>query len=150
MKNANITAWVNDLATTDAEQAQGALCYTDPEGRKAYCCLGKGSTLVPGLQIFEPERGDSEYDTSVVKVKFGDAQEDDLAPREFMEWLGYEEGVKSECAFNVFVDFPDYLTSPNDTKLRYFGAADLNDAGFTFAQIADVIRYFGLHDKVRP
>lgn len=149
MKNENITRWVNDLATTDAEQAQGALCYIDAEGRTAYCCLGKGSMLVPDMPTLFPDFGDPDYDVNASKVRFGYDREDDLAPREFMKWLGYEEGIDTECSFNVFIDFPEDLRDPKDTVLHYFGAADLNDSGFTFAEIADVIRYFGLQDKVR-
>jgi hypothetical protein len=169
MFNFNILTWANELATTDKEQAPGALCLAFSDGRKSYCCLGLGSTLVPDMKISKPMFYTLDRAVPQVKVGFGKLKADVLAPIEFMSWLGYDMSEKSaDTDYDVYFDIPDSITERSSFDreaegdggnpdydetcglLRKNSAASLNDDGLTFAQIADIIRYFGLSDEVAP
>lgn len=168
MRNANITKWADELSTTNEQQVTGALCQVGIRGDAAYCCLGFGSTLVPNLYITMPSAMKiADSDDNHAKALFGATEADGLAPPEFMEWLGYvmddDPGQR-----DVYFDFPDNLRvrSAEDRDAANEGgdvgydeegawlpnltAADANDSGFTFAQIADIIHHFGLADDIKP
>lgn len=108
-----------------------------------------------------------------LKVCFGNEGVDALAPIEFMEWLGYDMSGEGEpqwrthAEFDVYIDFPEALRERNVEDLSEEGmgydreydsegnslagnsCASLNDDGFTFTQIGDLILFFGLSDRVR-
>lgn len=170
MFNFNILTWANELATTDKTQAPGALCLLYGDGRKSYCCLGLGSTLVPGMQTNKQQAIDLVLGVKPqVKVQFGQLGVDTLAPIEFMKWLGYDMSSSNpDTDYDVYFDIPDDIKERSawdreasddggnthyDNEcglLRKNSAASLNDDGLTFAQIADIILYFGLSDEVVP
>lgn len=165
MKNDNIMKWADDLAATTEAQGTGAMCVIEDDGKKHYCCLGLGSAIsAPGIPVVSFHDG--------FKFAFGAAQADGLAPIEFVEWLGYtvepnEVGAVTK-QFDVYFDFPtgmrvrsmqdknaecDGGTTESDHLggfLSEHTAATLNDDDFTFEQIADVIRHFGLADSLAP
>lgn len=132
----NTAAWINHLRTTLALQARGAMCLVI-EGRPHYCCLGLGS---------EQAQIPSVLDTDRRAMSFGGQAL--LAPKEFVEWLGvpnlrdYPEDTRG---FDIILDYPEDLR-PRDFMYGpvIVSAAGLNDRGFSFHQIADMVDYFGI------
>lgn len=148
--------------------------------RQFCCLGWGSAYLVPGLEIHWPEGDDfTAYDEHGLavgmrdeeSVQFGAAAVNGCAPREFIEWLGYtpepyQQGAPNE--WDVYLDIPHDLrvrpqydkpddpmdhTSPlfdDALEMLTLTCATLNDEGFTFAQIGDLIRYFGLHAELSP
>lgn len=178
MWNDNIKKWVDDLLTTTDAQVDGKLCEVeyrgdpvdgDPKRHVGYCCLGKGSTLVPKIEQFWP---DDDYPDGGT-VYFGARRAGQLAPREFMEWLGYNVSAdvlaSRTSEWDVFIDFPvdmrirsgydrnksdvggDRMNDMYGEFIREnMSCANLNDADFTFKQIGMLIKHFGLYDDLKP
>lgn len=170
MKNDNITKWADDLRTTTERQTDGALAKKIDIGADAevigYCCIGFGCTFsAPDIRIEWPDDADDTDDA--LKGVFGGHRVDDLAPIEFMEWLGYDThhwSMDQGAAFDIHPDWPTRLRvrseyDKRDSMLGGDATADhlgkhlvsvslagLNDDGVTFAQIADIIHHFGLSD----
>lgn len=147
MNHDNIKKWTESLRDPDLNQTQGALCVVKSDGTQSYCCLGLGSSLVPGMQVTHPDGYIAQYPTSDYEVKFGEAQVRGLAPREFIEWLGLEranDGNWMRRELDIYLDFPHHLSARGGARLRLYTCSHLNDAGFTFPQIADLIDYFGI------
>lgn len=108
--------WVAELRSGTFEQGKG---FLSREGK--YCCLGVLCELAVeyGAEVtVSPYRSRDD-------VKAYDRQAHTL-PQSVMEWSGLQE-------HNPFLVL---LFLADDTSL-----ATLNDAGFTFDQIADVIEY---------
>lgn len=174
MMNDNIRAWIEQMRTTTEEQAQQhlAVCHFDTENDRqvlGYCCLGLGSKELADVEVEiitpgTPENGEE------MPVYMNRMQ--DLAPVAFRVWLGVlDEDYPLQDESDVSIDYPlravDY-SDPGLTRLAnlrqqghggsptytpplvgaLMSAASLNDAGFTFAQIADVVAYFGLRREV--
>ena len=152
----NLETWLREMETTDKPQAKQTLCAVvevQPGGdlTYGYCCLGLGSLMVPTIDFV----GVSDEDLYEGANGFFDG-EANLAPPSFCEWLGVEirtnaDGGQMES--DVFIDYPEELrnqpsidgTGKIEGPLRKVAtAAMLNDAGLTFKQIAQTIRYFGL------
>jgi hypothetical protein len=154
----NWQAWLDNLRSTDTPQVRERLTgFVPAEGprdevlpepppkderdnwRQGYCCLGLGA---------EQAEVDFDFDAG-------------LAPFGFIQWLGFEEDARAltdypeESSWDLVLDFdtdaypqqgredehsdevPEYDSAPT--------AAWLNDeAGLTFAQIADMLDYFGV------
>lgn len=164
MKNDNITKWADELDATDAAQTKNKLCLVEPDGTKKFCCLGFGSTLVPDLPVQWPMPTEHMDNPAL----FGEVGAQDVAPREFMEWLGYTIPASrgdggDPWQWDVFPDWPADIRHPHpDEHERHpseperegilftesTSLANLNDEGFTFKQIADIIRHFGLRDSI--
>lgn len=173
MKSDNITKWAHDLRTTVERQATGALAMRLDVGEVkdsvGYCCIGFGCTVsAPGIAIRWPDESEDFIDDGdPTRARFGTHAVDDLAPIEFMEWLGYDAdhwNMDRESAYDIHPDWPTNLRerSAQDVAAKDDGGsnrydhqgkhlvsvslAGLNDDGVTFAQIADVIHHFGLSD----
>lgn len=153
----SLELWIEEMRTTDKPQANGVLCHLNEKGGRSYCCLGLGSEMVPHMQIVV--EGD--------EVCFGASSLTGLAPSEFINWLGLPipERRQDSDEFDVIPDWPVGLTqqgrkssvlhegnTDRTAGVDYNGnevgnykvtAAVMNDAGFTFKQIADVFAYFG-------
>ena len=102
--------WVAALRSGEFKQTRGRLCHEDPETKeRSYCCLGVACTLIEGLEYSEPEP-----DGGVA----------------IDGWVGSLPGSVSH-AFDIDAT----------GKVRWDGGslASMNDSGFTFDQIADVI-----------
>ena len=157
MNEANIKAWVQNLRTTTLKQGKNHLCEVDPKGGRHFCCLGVGSK-----QAGVPHQVNEETHM----LEFGDEHADNLAPYEFMVWLGlvphsvetdvaqHGEPLDVEDGYDVHLDYPYEIRNLRQQGKEFSAsagtfsslstAASLNDSGFTFAQIADMIDYFGL------
>ena len=148
--------WLDDLATTEEPQARGHLAADTDDGL-GHCCLGRGCK-VAGIQMVDislATEPDGFEHTDPMQSSYAFAGATDLAPAEFAHWLGLDDLEKAEVDITVAwpmdtrllsrvndadEDWPDGL--PYDMDLGT--AANLNDKGrLTFAQIADVLRYFG-------
>jgi hypothetical protein len=163
MNEENFKAWLREMRTTDKAQTDGVLCRILDDGTKGYCCLGLGSLLVPGIHVEEVENGwmdDGEGGES--EVYFGETAEKELAPIEFIDWLGITTAEESNNGYDVAYDWPADLTwqgvksNQENRPLTPGGigvnaglctAASLNDDGFTFEQIADIFEYFGIREQ---
>lgn len=163
--------WLAAMRDPASVQGEGMLCEWKPES-KGYCCLGLGSTLVPGLRIeFNLHSDDESLDEEgadpegrIGSVSFGSDGATELAPREFIEWLGLpyspiRAGWHPPAPAQDYDIFPDYplglavqgsapdsvqRTDPGETLMAAASASMMNDSGFTFPQIADVFAYFGI------
>ena len=81
-----------------------------------------------------------------------------LAPRQFIEWLGLEPCVLPDGRVkgeqDVCLGWPEYnvfdarTTTAAGAALAGLTCSALNDVGFTFPQIADLIDYFGVEKAV--
>lgn len=112
---------IDALRSGDFTQASGRLRVDD-----SYCCLGVA------CEVYKETTGDGEWcdnsgdDDSEFVPSTG--QSDDLTlPETVQEWFGF---VTAGGAFEV-----------QDRYGNELALTDLNDAGFTFEQIADVIEY---------
>lgn len=151
----SLTRWLDDLAHTTAPQCQGALSkqvLVNADGdlidafgapKVGYCCLGRGD-VVRGATT-EGHR----------------TEERALAGRGFLDWLGFDmtehddnthecAGSECDCEFDLWVAWPDEyrVLLGEDIVADVATGAGLNDGGFTFKQIADIFRYFGVSDRV--
>lgn len=156
----NMAAWVAELRTTDRLQGHGALHSFDPEGDEPaqFCCLGVGCevAMVRG-QVFTLGAEDGESSFGMLRL-YDDRS--DLAPISFGRWLGFSyTELTAQNNGDFLLDWPvEWLrpTAPESwaqsgtkggetpvTKTS-FRLSILNDDGLTFAQIADLIEYFGI------
>lgn len=137
----NLEAWLTALETTDKKQGTGKLCSTNVvEGTLRYCCLGLGSEMA-GIEAVWPVL---EYDEEPDYAYF--AGYSDLGPREFIDWLGVpiKDGRERIGEYDLVLDTDLEMTVRLGHGTQAFTAANLNDGGCTFAQIAQTIRYFGI------
>lgn len=145
MKNDNIMAFARLLQTTDALQTRGHLGHRNDDGEH-YCCLGLG----PCKLI--PDRVDVEWvDDGAEELLYVD-NFNGIAPLAFVDWLGLTIPYLYERVgeFGIKVDW-DGTTDRDGVPLAHTqleALAGLNDAGFTFAQIGDLIAHFGLQQEV--
>lgn len=130
-----LKAWVDHLRATDLPQGSGSLAQLEG-GVMHYCCLGVGCVLM-GL---EPTADGHRLRFDLAAL---------TAPYAFIEWLGFSAGSHLG-EWDLSVDWTSGLHLPTTTRRgRLYkddldSVAALNDAGFTFAQIADVVEYFGV------
>lgn len=141
--NDNFNTWIETLRTTELPQVGDYLSnrvrgLEELKPVTGFCCLGIACKIAPG--------GDKYIDSP------GSYS---LLPPEVADWLGlrrYFDGTDDEFArymeevgdgFDLELDIPSSvlvsLREPVSTT-----AASLNDRGFTFAQIADMLAYFGV------
>lgn len=163
MKNERTAAWAEDLRTTTAPQVRGHLAapYVGVEGGEeviGYCCLGRGCE-VAGIERVK----DLDVNNSRIFSYLGAKA---LPPREFARWLGFpkEEVGRHVGEVSLLIDFPHTLrTQCSEHEIcdgeqssscfseEYMSdddassCAQLNDQLYlTFAQIGDLVRYFGV------
>jgi hypothetical protein len=130
--------WIRELRTTDLRQARRQLRVGNgvPEG---FCCLGIGYRRMPG------------YSEDILRIN-------SLPPAQWYDWLGVPVNEFSRRSvkhgLDLYIDWPAPLTQrPNDhgwsgpyLSASLGTAATLNDQGFTFRQIADILDYFGVKE----
>jgi hypothetical protein len=148
----HLEAWLHDLETTDAPQGTGVL-YRENAAKDAsigYCCLGRGCRVMGLPSTLTNDDEENFGDTIAV---FGHDGYTALAPPEFIEWLGIDLTAEPTSeGYDIALDVPAHLVSRNDSLGEVAHCSSLNDgilrldhAGrCTFAQIADMIRYFGI------
>lgn len=124
--------WVDELRSGNFQQARNRLrdlVFADDdaeEGREGYCCLAVACVL------YERETGDGHWDLNgnFVVISTGEAAEVEL-PNAVREWLGLTD--KSGWYGKAATNLDARVESPRGCL------AIKNDAGATFAEIADII-----------
>lgn len=137
-KPQNWAKWLTELRTTDKPQTIGTLLddvLVEDSVVTGYCCLGLGSCLIPNFDL-PGQRG--------ARMDFND-----LAPPEFIKWLGLwgdaDKDEEPDTGYDLVFDFEwEHLRYDYSPDCSYPSASWANDAGFTFAQIADLLDYFGV------
>lgn len=130
-------AWTAALRSGKYKQTQGALCETDYDGNRSYCCLG----VLSDQAVI-----DGKGQWLNLDVNYGLYYSDDDSSRGAVvgyytdgvrAWAGM--GHKDEAA-GIEVEYTDPQSGVQETLI--LDLVGLNDSGFTFNQIADVIDYF--------
>lgn len=133
----NVKAWTERLRTTEHEQTRGALMRVEIDRTKT-CCLGEGTLMVPGVEVRQAVTG-----MSVMLLNECSA----MAPIEFIDWLGLHQYTSTRLGnYDIRLDIPTDLIDRDAVPLKRLTCSRLNDQGFTFPQIADLIDYFGLSE----
>lgn len=134
----HLDEWIKVLRSGDYEQYTGGSLHVFEDERHKYCCLGVGCEVaqIPGTAL-ESSCDDNDDPASHVTV-FVHGGDTDFQPDSFDSWLGLPEGGRISL---------DGSIQARDTIFGDKGTITLdrlNDWGFTFDQIADLIEYFGL------
>lgn len=151
MNEPHVRQWTTVLRSTPSPQVTGTLVdeVVDTSGHlvPGFCCLGIGQK-VAGIPLNHSE--DPDPDEGERRWQFTEG--DDLPSERFLRWLGVDR-VEGFGDSDVDVDWPvelvdregyPYLAS-NVSPGGGLTCASLNDTTkLTFAQIADVVDYFGV------
>lgn len=142
MNTAVVEAWIEELRSGRREQATGALCHIDENGKQSFCCLGVVTDMYAAQIGISKEISTAHHlNFSDPQVRYGEHGENAVLPVEMIDFLGLPHNQR-----NPSFDLP--LTSEQIEQAEVDGMpyiiclAELNDDGFTFEQIADVIQYF--------
>lgn len=152
MNQENFDLWCNALTSGAYPQAKG---YLKRGG--GYCCLGVGCKVM-GLDQRGPISGIVQF-RDPADVNAEDWFES-MPPLAFHVWLGtltQEQAdrlrVRGTQAADVRINWPDDIKIRGDgndpltsaTKAAVVNSCSgLNDQGFTFSQIVDLMRHFGI------
>lgn len=149
MKTPQMIQWAEFLQTTDLPQTKAHLKEVRLEDglweTVGYCCLGIGC-LIAGIDEEIPNEND--MDGLNEFAYFGGQQ--DLAPGEFIQWLGLigeDQALYLGDGSDLWIDGGGYTVRKGDLLEVQFTVplTVLNDDWrLTFAQIGDCIKYFGL------
>lgn len=146
MKSAQTQAWADHLRSTTKMQGHGYLALKHWDTIR-YCCMGFGCTLIPSLKMVTSEGGEI----------FSFDGHSKYPPKAFLRWLGFTTVPAHDfdtVSHTLRVDWP-WSEFPNGQgtvgggeymyPLASFNFDYLNDTDkFTFAQIGDMIAYFGI------
>lgn len=126
--------WVEELRKGDRKQARGALHVINEDGSESFCCLGVLEDILvrKGLEQRVFVAGDPEGIGAEKLDQYGYYGIDDSQ-------LGNETGVltkSAQAALGIEVGNPDVELADGDGVASL---AELNDEGYTFEQIADLI-----------
>jgi hypothetical protein len=156
-----IKDWTAELRSGERTQCRATL-----KDSKGFCCLGVATDLAINLKVvtgsWEEDNGFYYADDTSEDYKESAALPDDVR-----RWLGFVHSnpvieirfVEKDAELNEFgswnfLDSEGLLTNkglpqtsesspyPSNCFRQAFSLAELNDTGFTFEQIADVIDYF--------
>jgi len=150
-------AWVNELRTTDKPQIDGVLKKVDKAGNTiGYCCLGvwcemameRGTNLdvTFGFDVLGYLNVSFDQNWSDLPPRAQEALDVfNSDPRIAIKNLKYDYGLPNHTVYGI-VDGEEFKQDTNPIYLIKDTLASLNDAGFTFSQLADLIEYAGLTD----
>lgn len=112
--------WLDALRSGKYEQGTNKLSYKDEEGKTRYCCLGVLCDLAyKEIELFTI----NDFSKSTL---FGEELEDTILPSEVTEWAELNNNSPK-----VLVE------SEEGVCLEYL--AELNDNGYSFKELADLI-----------
>lgn len=143
MRSSIKSKWVGALRSGQYEQAQGRLGIFNREGGKdMYCCLGVLCDVALDYDT-APVMLASNQDQGEMQFKFGpDHFSNSLPGTNLWEWAGGDKKNAWDYSFDLdpTEEFRDWGF---DSRGTYVGLdlAELNDDGFTFDQIADIIEW---------
>lgn len=144
MKTVIKNKWIDALLSDDYEQTTGQLGRYADSGPDKYCCLGVLCDIMlddDAAPVRLDERNGPWRD-----IKFNEGQ-GSVLPYELAAYLGVEAAPTYTMEFDPereFISEWGFFAAPFDDRGTFLELelADLNDSGFSFAQIADVIRWF--------
>lgn len=138
---ANRKAWTAALRSGKYAQTD-AMLYNVLDD--AYCCLGVASVLC-GLTFENMDHNDGQWGIRLDSPSKFPIYEYLTLPEAAQEWLGVNDA-------NPSLDIPSLLSQESvEAGLDDYiprDVASLNDQGLTFAQIADLVDYFGFTRSV--
>lgn len=150
MNITRIREWTTTLRSGRFQQTDGVLAKVEEDATTYHCCLGVGCEIANVTKdVHEYEYEDDVEEgrmNAETHVYYGKDPTEDLAPQEFVEWLGLTMPPGSP-GVDLPIDIPiDHLGRRDREGVMSvsWSCAGLNDQGFTFTQIADIIDYFGL------
>lgn len=131
MKQDTKQLWINALRSGNFPQGKNVLAYEVPDGITYYCCMGVFCEILPYVERTVPikERSFS----NIAYMATGDEETVTVLP-----WIVVD---KEELDTNN----PTLEYAGKDRygyTSRRISLAELNDSGFTFNQIADMIERF--------
>lgn len=144
----NVKKWTNTLRTTEHEQVSHVLIGMDGGTGEVtgMCCLGIGEVECMGKTITAKQV----HDVYMPRVN-GEQRSNGLPGSDFVRWLGAtvvggEDAAKSDVRLDTPEDFTVRAGEDlDDEEYEHVTASLLNDDfHLTFAQIADMIDYFGV------
>lgn len=163
MNDEHLKQWTNKLRSGTIPQANGVLAKPTDSDQMAMCCLGVGCAEM-GYEVI-PKAGEFAFLDPDEPGRSYDA----LPPMKFHAWLGLlseesqENWADLTMTGDVFIDWPEGMAfigeviesdtganavHPVDAnEAEVGGCAELNDHGFTFEQIADLVDYFGVRAR---
>lgn len=138
------------LRSGEYSQTRHTLCSIDKDGKSSFCCLGVATDL------FLKEIGEEWVKYEEYGNAIGYADSDKYLPEPVREWAEMAGSnprfqihlpLMTETLYRNSGDRTDYIHVDldngwdNSTYYLEMTLASLNDSGFTFEQIADVIEY---------
>lgn len=142
MNEANIRRWVDALRSGEFRQGTGAL-HTREGDKDLYCCLGVACDLAraDGALVDPKWR----YRAIDKMAYYGETGEGHLLPAEAAVWLGFDPDL-DDVALRYEEHGPD---DPTEGSSHEASAAELNDNGWDFGDIAQAIEDYYLEGKTR-
>lgn len=128
--------WVKALRSGEFEQARSKL-HRKIDGQDSYCCYGVLCTLVPGLNVTKSPPFNYRGNDYASTVKYNG--EGSFIPNAVALAMFPKEVYTNDLKFDIAYSKPDDPYFENHR--RDYWISHLNDGGFTFAQIADLINY---------
>jgi hypothetical protein len=129
-KKTAIKQWIKELKSGEHNQGQGALKSSE-DGKVYYCCLGVLAEKVLEKEFFHAEWGEWSY---------GEQGNTGVLLSEDSEALGLDENITQEELVFFNDDYGLYISELAD---REWVLVKLNDNGYTFEQIANIIEELG-------
>lgn len=138
----NMEKWLAALRSGEFKQTSGTLgrVRANTLAEREHCCLGVACEMAE-----LPSRETDLRDGARVAYQSPKGSFISLPPLDVALWLGLEipSWFESE-EFNLRLDAPREYQDRPGYALGEYTAAEMNDGGFTFEQIADLIQYFGV------
>jgi hypothetical protein len=134
-----IDEWVDELRNGNRLQTGGHLDVITKNGERRQCCLGVVCDLIRGRAGLSIDVATTEND---VIVKYN--SESATLPQTAWKYLGFTDGNPE---FNAPLTESQIVQASQDGKNFAWTLSGLNDDGFTFAQIADVIAYMAANPE---
>jgi len=129
--------WVAALRSGKYQQARGILCSVR-FSKRSYCCLGVLSDLAVADGVGQWLKLDPEYLSYSI-----DGTESNSVSGYYADTIQVWAGTRNEFSDDEAETAISFSYIKDGERLRQAESlADLNDGGFTFDQIADLIDYF--------
>jgi hypothetical protein len=141
-----IKEWTAELRSGEREQTSGYLTKIDKDGNRSFCCLGVAEDMLCQRGLETSKIWTEENEEIPAQVAYGEQESTGVLTEEAAAFIGIETLYsESNAASNPTVRLPqveDYHDDQEQMLPEIVSLAELNDSGFTFSQIADVIDYF--------
>ena len=148
------TEWLDALESDTYKDKQGKSVLVTPEGN--FCCLGVWCDLkeIPSkVEEKEIPAGESgKYITAQVRTFYSSERDMEFGMNGTVAYIPFLAGIRTENEWGLTpsptftggeILFTCWTQDDNGNKAHFqaYNLPHLNDNGFTFSQIADIIRY---------